>query len=242
MAETDIILNCLVVDDEPLARRQVESYIARMPFLKLGGSVRNPEAAAAVLQSEAVDLIFLDIRMPRISGIDFLKQNEIFQQVILISAYPEYAVEGFELEVTDYLVKPVSFERFRKACQKALARVGGTQNIRSVSGQGDFLYVRCNQRFEKIQTAEILYIESMLNYVHIVTSARKYTVYSSLKGVESSLPAGQFIRIHKSCIAAVAHIDAIDSTTVIIQGHELPLSRRNRQEVMQLAVRMGFIK
>lgn len=227
------MLNCLIVDDEPLARRQVEAYVSQVPFLKLVGAARNALAAKGILETEPVDLIFLDIQMPQITGVEFLKQNDIFQQVIFITAYPEYALDGFDLEVTDYLVKPVSFERFLKACNKAVARVSGSQTIKSVSNQPGFLYVKCSKRFEKIWIKDILYIEAMLNYVNIIAAQRKYTVYSSLKAIENNLPPNDFVRIHKSYMAAKKHISAVDAHEVQIAGRRLPLSRANRQAVLQ---------
>jgi DNA-binding LytR/AlgR family response regulator len=234
------MLNCIIVDDEPLARKQIESYVQRVPFLKLVGMARNPTIAREILQTELVDLIFLDIQMPQMSGIDFLKNNDIFQQIILITAFPEYAAEGFDLEVTDYLTKPVTFDRFLRGGKKALAKVSGSAVIKSISDKPDFLYVKCNQRFEKIWLADILYIESMLNYIHIVTQQRKFTVYSSLKAIESSLPPGQFVRIHKSYVVAMNHINSIDGRQINVMGHRLPLSRSNKQAVLQIALKVGL--
>ncbi|HZY37362.1 MAG TPA: LytTR family DNA-binding domain-containing protein [Mucilaginibacter sp.] len=229
-----MILNCLIVDDEPLARQQIESYVGRVPFLNLVGSVRNPVIANEVLKDQPVDLIYLDIKMPQMSGIDFLRSNNIFQQVIFITAFPEYAIEGFELEVTDYLAKPVTFERFLKASGKALAKVSGSKTIKSISDRRDFLYVKCNQRFQKIGIDDILFIESMLNYVNIFTPKNKYTVYSSLKAIEDSLPQGSFLRIHKSYLVAVKHIITIDQNQVHVGDHSLPISRSNKKTVLKL--------
>ena len=234
-----MMLNCLIVDDEPLARKQIETYVSRVPFLKLVGMARNPAIAQGILQTELVDLIFLDIQMPRMSGIDFLKNNDIFQQVILITAFPDYAIEGFELEVTDYLVKPVTFERFLKGSKKALAKVSGTQTIKTINDKPDFLYFKSNQRFEKTRIDDILYIESMLNYVHVITKDKKLTVYSSLKAIESSLPQDKFLRIHKSYLVAVNHITALDSHQIHIAGYILPVSRSNKQAVLQVALNGG---
>ena len=229
-----MMLNCLIVDDEPLARQQIESYVGRVPFLHLVVSVRNPVIAAEVLKDEPVDLIFLDIKMPQMSGIEFLKNNDIFQQVIFITAFPEYAIEGFELEVTDYLAKPVTFERFLKASEKALAKVSGSQTIKSIDNQRDFLYVKCNQRFEKIRIDDILFIESMLNYVNIITKTNKYTVYSSLKAIEDSLPADKFLKVHKSYLVAIAQVNTIENNHVHIGEHVLPVSRANRKNVLKI--------
>ena len=234
------MLNCLIIDDEPLARQQIESYINRVPYLALAGSVRNPVVGKTILDNEAVDLVFLDIKMPQMTGIDFLREYHISQQVILVTAYPEYALDGFELEVTDYLMKPVTFERFLKAVEKANAQVNGTDTIKTVKHQPDYLYVKNNQRYEKISLEDILYIESMLNYVNIVTAKKKYTIYSSLKNAEACLPKDKFLRIHKSYIVAVAKIDAIDTGRVDVGGHKLPLSRTNKNEVIKAVLDTGL--
>jgi len=234
------MLNCLIIDDEPLARQQIESYINRVPYLALAGSVRNPVVGKTILDNEAVDLVFLDIKMPQMTGIDFLREYHISQQVILVTAYPEYALDGFELEVTDYLMKPVTFERFLKAVEKANAQVNGTDTIKTVKHQPDYLYVKNNQRYEKISLDDILYIESMLNYVNIVTTKKKHTIYSSLKNAEACLPKDKFLRIHKSYIVAVAKIDAIDAGRVDVGGHKLPLSRTNKNEVVKAVLDTGL--
>ena len=234
------MLNCLIIDDEPLARQQIESYVNRVPYLALAGSVRNPVVGKTILDNEAVDLVFLDIKMPQMTGIDFLREYHISQQVILVTAYPEYALDGFELEVTDYLMKPVTFERFLKAVEKANAQVNGTDTIKTVKHQPDYLYVKNNQRYEKISLEDILYIESMLNYVNIVTMKKKYTIYSSLKNAEACLPKDKFLRIHKSYIVAVAKIDAIDAGRVDVGGHKLPLSRTNKNEVIKAVLDTGL--
>ena len=153
-------LSCLIVDDEPLARQQMEAYVHRIPFLKMAGIARNAFSAKAILDTVPVDLILLDIKMPHMSGIEFIKQSNIFQQVIFITAFPEYAIDGFELEVTDYLMKPVTFERFSKAVEKARIKLKGSETIKSVENQPDFIYVKHNHRFEKVVIADILYAVS----------------------------------------------------------------------------------
>lgn len=157
------MLKVLIVDDEPLARQQLEAYIGRLPFLQLAGVARNAAVASSILHSTPVDLIFLDIQMPQMSGIEFLKSQDIVQQVILVTAFPEYAIEGFELAVTDYLLKPVTFERFTRACERALANVSGQAAVSLLRQQPGYLYIRCDQRLQKIRVADILFIEAMAN-------------------------------------------------------------------------------
>jgi DNA-binding LytR/AlgR family response regulator len=228
------MLKILIVDDEPLARQQLEAYASRLPFLQLAGIGRNAVAAKDILDNTLVDLIFLDVQMPQTTGIEFLKSQEIVQQVILVTAFPEYAIEGFELAVTDYLLKPVTFERFTMACERALANVSGQAAVNLLKSQPGYLYVRCDQRLQKIRITDILFIEAMANYVHIVVNDRKYTVYSSLKALEAQLPAGAFVAIHRSYLAAASHIDSIGKAEVLIGEHRLPLSRSQRKFVQSL--------
>lgn len=228
------MLKVLIVDDEPLARQQLEAYVSRLPFLQLAGVARNTVMANGVLLGTPVDLIFLDIHMPQMSGIEFLKSQEIVQQVILVTAFPEYAIEGFELAVTDYLLKPVTFERFTKACERALANFSGQGSVNLLQQQPGFLYVRCNQHLQKIRIDDVLFIEAMANYVHIVLANQKFTVYSSLKGLEGQLPANAFVLTHRSYLAAVSHIDSIGQSEVLIGEHRLPLSRSQRNVVRAL--------
>ncbi|MBE9463833.1 LytR/AlgR family response regulator transcription factor [Dyadobacter subterraneus] len=232
-----MILNCLIVDDEPLARQQIEAYVQRIPFLKLAGTARNPLSAKAILDTVPIDLILLDIKMPHMSGIEFIKQSNIFQQVIFVTAFPEYAIEGFELEVTDYLMKPVTFERFSKAIDKARIKLRGSEAIKSIDFQPDFIYVKHNHRFEKVFIADILYIEAMLNYVNIITKRAKYTVYSSLKQIEKSLPPHKLLKIHKSYMVAIDAITAIEQQYLLIGNIKLPVSRTNKNSVMKVAQR-----
>ncbi|SHL79841.1 two component transcriptional regulator, LytTR family [Chitinophaga jiangningensis] len=227
------MLNCLIVDDEPLVRKQIESYVEQIPFLHLVGTTRNPVVAQAILSTEVVDLIFLDIKMPQMSGIEFLQTQDIYQQVIFITAYPEYALQGYELDVTDYLMKPVTFERFLKACEKANAKITGVASVKMNREQPDSLFVRSNHRLEKILLADILFIEAMLNYVQIVTRNKKYIVYATLKSIEESLPAIDFLRIHKSFIVALNQITTLEPSQVRVAEYILPTSRRSQQLLKQ---------
>jgi DNA-binding LytR/AlgR family response regulator len=174
--------------------------------------------------------------MPHMSGIEFIRQSNIFQQVIFITAFPEYAIEGFELEVTDYLMKPVTFERFFKAVEKARIKVKGSEMIKSAENQPDFIYVKHNHRFEKVVIADMLYIESMLNYINIITEKGKYTVYSSLKQIEESLPANKLIKIRKSYLVAINAITTIEQQYLLVSNFKLPVSRTNRNSVMKYAL------
>jgi DNA-binding LytR/AlgR family response regulator len=219
----------------------VENYIARLPFLKLAGSARNAAIAKNILENEAIDIIFLDVKMPQTTGIEFIRRHNIFQQVILVTAYPEFALDGFELDAADYLMKPVTFERFAKAVDKAYGRITGFDNIRKIKQEPDFCYVKTNQRYEKIVFDDILYIESMLNYINIITAGAKVTVYSSLKNAEAILPKDKFVRIHKSYIVSVTKINSIELKHAGIAGQKLPISRGNRNGIIEAAAKLGLI-
>jgi DNA-binding LytR/AlgR family response regulator len=174
-------MNCILVDDEPVARKLLEEYIEEIDFLQLVGKAENPVKAAALLNTTAVDLMFLDINMPKISGIDFLKTSTALPLTILTTAYTDYAIEGFELSVLDYLVKPFSFDRFFKACNKA-KEFFELQN-KNVGAAIDYFFVKCNGRIEKIFYNEVVYIEAMANYIILYTEDRKLITYLTLKGI-----------------------------------------------------------
>lgn len=219
------MLNCLIIDDEPLARQHIANHISRIGDLKLVGSARNPALGKSILDKEDVDIIFLDIKMREQNGLDFIRKNKPGQQVVVISAYPEYAIDGFELEVTDYLMKPVTFERFSKAIERVKARIG--------QPQPGFIYVKHKNQYEKLLLSDIIYIESKLNYVRISTETRKYTIYSSLKNILSGLPDDQFIRIHKSYIVAISRISSVSANCCCIGNIRLPVSRANKKKLME---------
>lgn len=178
-------------------------------------------------------MMFLDIEMPKRSGLDYLKRWTVKPLVILTTAFPQYAVEGYELDIIDYLLKPVAFTRFLKAVQKArefaeLKQAANAQTARS------FLFVRSEKRIEKIELADILYIESLGNYVNIYTDSKKIIAYLTLKGLESQLPANEFIKIHQSYLVSFSKINAIEGNQVILRNKSLPISRNYRDTVMQL--------
>jgi len=235
-----MMLNCLIIDDEPLARKHIENYVSRVPYLKLVGSVRNPMAGKTILNNEPVDLIFLDIKMPQMTGLDFIRDYSVFQQVILVTAFPEYAIEGFDVEATDYLMKPVTFERFFKAVEKARAMIAGPETMRTIKQQPDFLYIKHNQRYEKLLIADILFIESMLNYINIYTETGKYTIYASLKSAGEALPKDKFIRVHKSYLVSLSKIDTIGLHRLTIGKSKVPVSRGNKDELIKAALNAGI--
>lgn len=227
-------LRCLIVDDEPLARKGMQEYVSQVPFLDLLGSTTNTAETAERLKTESVDLLLLDIQMPRQSGIDFLRNLANPPLVILTTAFDSYALEGYELDVVDYLVKPIPFDRFLKAVTKARDYF----HYRSHPEQPpeDHLFVKSNGKLERVQLREILFVEAMQNYVVIHRPGGKLMVYLTLSGLERQLPVDRFMRVHKSFLVSLAHVQTIEGHTLHIGQHHIPVSRALREEVTRRIV------
>jgi two-component system, LytTR family, response regulator len=226
-------MNCLIVDDEPVARKGIAEYISEVDFLNLVAECENPLKASSYLSQQAVDLIFLDIHMPRLSGIDFLKTLKNPPLIIFTTAYSEYALEGYSLDVVDYLVKPITFERFLKAAQKAME----VYSLKHLAGQprevqADYFFVKCDSKFEKIFYNEVHYIEAMQNYSVIHVQNRKLITYITMTSLENQLPKEQFLKVHKSFIVSVPHIKAIEGNEILIGDARIPISRNLKDEVV----------
>ena len=220
------MINCLAIDDETPALDILEDNIRRIPFLNLVGRCKNAYAAMESLQQTSVDLLFLDIEMPGISGLSFLKSLPNKPMVIFITAYRNYAVEGFELDVLDYLVKPVAFDRFLKAVNKALEYQGFKQKEGGPVFP-DFLFIHTEYQLTKIVLQEITYIEGLRNYIkiHFSNTAKPILSKLSLKAFEEKLPAGKFIRVHKSFIVSLDKISSIRNDIIRIGQRDIPLSK-----------------
>ena len=236
---------CLIVDDEPLAQRIVEKYIEQMPMLTLLGKCSCAMEAIPYLTNGGVDLIFLDINMPTLTGVDFLRSLKNPPMVIITTAYPEYAIEGFELDVIDYLLKPIPFERFFKAANKALdrLRVGVTQAPLAVvppsevHAENSTLTVKADKRIYKIPYATILFIEGLGDYVTIHTTKGKITSHDTMKRLETELHRPDFLRIHKSYIIAVGKVEYIEGNAVKVGDELIPIGKSYRDEVLPLLER-----
>lgn len=226
-------MRCIIVDDEPVARKILREFTGQVPFLELAGEFENVARTKAFLQTEHADLMFLDIEMPKISGLDYLKRSAVDPLVILTTAFPEYALEGYELDIIDYLLKPIAFTRFLKAVQKA-KEYAGLRHTQQVVPHSTYLFVRSEKRIEKIELKDILYIESFGNYVNIHTGQKKILAYLTLKGLESQLPAQEFIKIHQSFLVPFSRISAIEGNQVFINSKSLPISRNYRDNVMRV--------
>jgi two-component system, LytTR family, response regulator len=230
------MLNCIAVDDEKLVLDLLVDNIRQVPFLNLVARCKNAMEAAEVLHKEKVDLIFLDIQMPGLNGLQFLKSLQRPPMVIFITAYKEYAVEGFTLDAVDYLVKPVSFERFLKACNKAFDLYNLHQNVGTKEILPDFFFVYVEYNLVKISIPDILYIESMKDYVKIFlqNASRPVITKMSLKSLEEKLTPYRFARIHKSYIIAADKVTAIKRDLICIGSIELPLGESYRPNVEHL--------
>ena len=221
------MINCIAVDDEPLALELLEDNISKLPFLKLVGSFDNAIDAMKAVQEQRIDLVFLDIQMPGLTGLQFIQSLTVKPMIILITAYEKYALEGFNLEVTDYLVKPVSLERFIKACNKAkeLYDLKNAGTVLAKQSQ-DYFFVNVEYSLVKVTIDDIVYIEGLKDYIkiHLNSSAKAIITRMPMKTIEEQLPSEKFIRIHKSYIVSVAFISAVRKTSVFINSIELPVS------------------
>jgi DNA-binding LytR/AlgR family response regulator len=214
------MISCLIVDDEPSAVELLRAFVGKTPFLSLVGSTTNPLEALGLLQNRPVDLIFLDIHMPQLSGLDFIRLIKGKTKVILTTAYSEFAVESFELEVLDYLLKPIAFERFLKAAHKAL------QARREPLEQTDnYIFVKTESKgkMTKINFQDILYVEGRKNYVAIHTTDESIITLLTLKDLAERLPAHQFMRVHKSFLVSVDKIYALDGNQILFKNRKAPV-------------------
>lgn len=231
------MIQCIIIDDEPLALDLLEDNISKLSFLQLVGRFSGINAAADFMEKNKVDLIFLDINMPQIDGLTFLRSYPVKPMVILVTAFHQHALEGFELDVLDYLLKPVSFERFYKAACKARDRyknisIGIINQVSDVNQK--YLFVKSEHRILKINFNEIRYIESVKDYVKIFAEGKPVYTLMSLKSLESMLPAGAFVRIHRSYIINLSFITFIGRSKVYIGENGIPISTAYRDSFFEL--------
>jgi DNA-binding LytR/AlgR family response regulator len=224
-------IKCLLVDDQPLALEVLKSHIQNVPFLEVTGECRHALAAFESLQKNQVDLMFLDVQMPRLNGIDFLKSLVHPPHVIFTTAYRDYALEGFELNAIDYLLKPISLERFLKAVYKLTQSnpIGVSESHQTASER--FLYFRSDRKMTKVMLNDILFIESLKDYIKIVTMKGSILTKQSISSVEAMLPEEGFVRIHRSFIVSLNKIDSYSATGIYIGKSELPIGPLYKHEV-----------
>ena len=241
-----MILKCIVIDDEPLALDIIADYISKIPFLTLVKSTENAIEALQLVQEGGIDLVFLDIQMPELTGIQFLKIAGDKANYILTTAYSQYALESYDLNVSDYLLKPIAFDRFYKAVEKVRLQVqklnhtGSSQpdvpvNIPTPNArQQDFIFVKTEHKIQKIQLDDILYIEGLKDYISIFTKSERVITLQNMKKMEETLPKGCFIRVHKSYIIAVEKIESIERSRILIAGKTIPIGDTYREAFFKL--------
>jgi DNA-binding LytR/AlgR family response regulator len=236
-------LKCVIIDDEPIARKVLQEYISDIDWLELAGQAENPLRAMNLLNANDIDILFLDINMPKINGIDFLKSSKRDASVIITTAYTEYAVESYGLDVLDYLVKPIGFDRFLKACNKAReARELKKRSKEPTQKVNDHFFIKSNNQIEKVFYHDLLYAEAMLNYVMLYTHTKKMMVYVTIKSLEEQLPPDLFIKVHKSFIVNIGKIKSIEGNVLDIGNEKIAISQGLREKVVNEIIKDKMIK
>lgn len=238
-----MILKCIAVDDEPLALDIIEDYISKVPFLELVKRTENAIEALQLVQAGGIDLVFLDIQMPDLTGIQFLKIASGKANYILTTAYSQYALESYDLNVSDYLLKPIAFDRFYKAVEKvrnqlqkeevAFPVAEPVQAVPAAPVQ-DFIFVKTEHKIQKIQLDDILYIEGLKDYISIFTKSERIITLQNMKKMEETLPKGEFIHVHKSYIISLDKVESIERSRISIIGKVIPIGDTYRDEFFKL--------
>lgn len=229
------MIKTLIVDDEPLALDILESYIEKIPDLELIGRCDNAIDANEIIQKEEIDLVFLDIQMPQMTGIELVKSLTTSPKVVFTTAYSEYAVEGFELNAIDYLLKPIAFDRFLKAVNKAK---DGSEKSTNIAQDDDFIFVKADKKLVKIHFNEILYIEGLKDYVIIKKETGRVIALQTMKSLEKKLPSNIFMRVHRSYIVNISHIKAVVGNSLeLIEGgkpKDIPIGKNYKEELIKI--------
>ena len=232
----NIKLKCLAIDDEPLALDVIESHLSKFDDLELAGRCVNAIQAAEIINNREIDLLFLDIQMPEITGIEFLRSLKKRPMVIFTTAFSEFAVEGFELEAVDYLLKPIAIDRFTKAVEKAreLYQLKHSDDIGAPSMESEHIFVKSNQKLVRINYDDILYVEAFADYVKIFTAEKRIVTLQTMKNMEVKLPTEKFCRVHRSFIVSLKHVDAFSSTQVEVNGQKIPIGKNYKDNFVAL--------
>ncbi len=234
-------MNCIIVDDEPIALDGIAEYVHETPFLKLLGKCNNAYEAIQLISEKPVDLIFLDINMPKLNGVDMVNSLQQPPMIIFVTAYPNYALKGFELNAVDYILKPISYEKFLKASQKAY-NFFILEQTKSLTEKKDFIYVKVDKRLVKIMIADILFIQGMKDYILIHTTIQKYITYLSLNKIIKALPEADFLQIHKSFIISTNAIDVIEGNKIEIGKNLIPIGRVYKNILFEKIVDKKYLK
>lgn len=237
-------MRCIIVDDEPLARKNIEMMVDELPVLTLCGSFSNVVEADAFLHKSPVDLVFLDIQMPGVTGIEYLRMNKWPLQVIITTAFPQYAIDGYELDVTDYLVKPIRLERFMRAVNKAANRHNnpGRNVIPAVELDDNCIFVRADKKFIRINVLDVCYIEGMKDYSIIHMPAEKIIVAINLKTIMDQLPETYFMRISKSYVVNLSRIKQVDIDHVVVGSASIPIGNSYRDNLLKYIDQIGVLR
>jgi DNA-binding LytR/AlgR family response regulator len=230
-------ISCIITDDEPIARKGLQGYVEKIGFLELIGVCEDAVQLNNLLKQQPVDLLFLDIEMPYITGIDFLQQTALSPKVIFTTAYEKYAMKGYELDVLDYLLKPISFDRFLKAANKAYDFFASRN-----PGEDEYLFIKTDNKLEKVNIEDILFVEAMENYVAIYTSEKKLVTHSTLKLVQENLPARKFIQPHKSYLVNIDAINSIEGNILHVNKFQIPISKYQKEDIMERIVNNKLLK
>ena len=223
-------INCIVIEDEPLALKKIVNFIHSVEYLHLLKAFDNALDAISFLKTQTINLIFLDIRMKKLSGIQFMEALQIKPKIIITSAYREYALKGFELEISDYLLKPFTFERFLKATEKVFHEIYDQNEAE----KNTFFFLKTENRIEKIEFDSILYIKGMRDYLQIVTDEKKRMTLQSFKNILSVLPENQFVRVHNSYIVSISKISSIEKNRIKIGNQLIPISDSYKESFYEL--------
>ncbi len=216
-------MNCIAIDDEPLALDIIEDYVAKIPALTLAAKCTSAIEASEIIQNQDINLIFCDIQMPHITGIEFIKNLENKPLVIFTTAYPDYALDSYELNAIDYLVKPIAFDRFLKAVNKATEFFSLKNKKDTEETAFDFLMIKVEYRTVRVNLSDIIYIEGVKDYLKIHTPKKRYLTKNTMKNMDAKLPSSDFIRVHKSYIVALAHIDSIERHRIVFGEKRIPV-------------------
>ena len=225
-------MNCLIIDDDAIARKSVEHCISKTAFLTLTASCSGVSEALDVIKSKTIDLIFLDVEMPEMSGMDFLRTFKDIPQIILITGKKEYAAEGFDYDVTDFLLKPLDYARFLKAVNKA-QQIHQSMEVKGENGEDSLFIKKESSRFVRLAFKDILYVEALADYVNIYTADGRHTILSTMKAIETKLPPREFMRIHRSFIVRLDKIAEIEENSVSVGGKPIPVSRSNKDDLFR---------
>lgn len=233
-------IKCVIIDDEPLAIRVIENHLKEFQNFEVAGTFSNPILALPLLDKEKIDVIFLDINMSKMNGLEFVRNVELKTNIVITTAYREYAVESFDLDVLDYLVKPIPFNRFLKSINKITQKVVSDKGLsKDASSDNDsFIFLKVEKKLVKIKYDDILYIESLKDYIKIFSTIDNYLVHKSLTGITEELPQDNFLRIHRSFTIAIDKVKSVEGNSVEIDSKRIPIGRKYISQAKQIILNL----